>query len=256
MPKETTETFRRAHLILTLAALLIITNGCHRSSNQSSTSSEAESGVTFNPKHGLSIPARTAEFIGLQVADLTERKLAATFQFSALVYRTTAETPTTAPSAMAHGTVSPTEAAHLSEGQNVSVQGHDGVARPGRVVTINRELAQATGQVEVLLALFDHERPLHIGTSIAITVPLGGETNVVSVPRSALFRTTEGDFVYTVSGAHFVRTPVKLGVTNHEFAEIADGLYPGDQIVVQPAMTLWLAELQTLRGGKSCADGH
>jgi hypothetical protein len=26
--------------------------------------------------------------------------------------------------------------------------------------------------------------------------------------------------------------------------------------VVQPVMTLWLAELQSLRGGKACADGH
>jgi hypothetical protein len=38
--------------------------------------------------------------------------------------------------------------------------------------------------------------------------------------------------------------------------QITDGLYAGDQVVVQPVMSLWLAELQSLRGGKACADGH
>lgn len=262
MLRELTKPASCAGLFPALFAVVLIANGCSRHSDQSSPLPEAESGVSFNPKQGLSIPAKTAAFIGLKVADVTEQKLAATFQFSALIYRTASETSAgtsceaTAPAAMAHGTVSPAAAVHLSEGQQVSAQGHDGIARPGRVVTINRELTHATGQVEVLIALFNHERLLDIGTSIAVTVPLGGETNVVSVPRSALFRTTEGDFVYTVSGAHFVRTAVKLGATNQEFAEIADGLYPGDQIVVQPAMTLWLAELQNLRGGQSCADGH
>ena len=76
------------------------------------------------------------------------------------------------------------------------------------------------------------------------------------MPRSSIFRTTEGDFVYTVNGEHFVRAPVKLGRVNHDFAEVTDGLYAGDQIVVQPVMTLWMAELQSIRGGKACADGH
>ena len=104
--------------------------------------------------------------------------------------------------------------------------------------------------------LFRSESPLAAGAFLSVTVPLGGEKSVVSVPRSALFRTTEGDFVYTVSGEHFMRAPVKLGGVNHEFAEVTDGLYAGDQIVVQPVMTLWMAELQSLRGGKACADGH
>ena len=148
-------------------------------------------------------------------------------------------------------------AAKLSEGQTVSVQsGEGGVALPGRIVTLKRDLEKASGQVEVLLAVPDGESPLAAGALISVTVPLGGEKSVVSVPRSALFRTTEGDFVYTVSGEHFMRAPVKLGGVNREFAEVTDGLYAGDQIVIQPVMTLWMAELQSLRGGKACADGH
>lgn len=224
---------------------------------------EAETGVVFNAKKGLSVPPETAKFIGLRVADVEERKIAATFQFSAQVYRAASEAqfaslqPTVRPDALASGNVSPADAAKLSAGQRVSAQAADGsVSLPGRIAALNRDLEKASGQVEVLLAIADAQQPLAAGEFLSVTVPTGGEKNVVGVPRSALFRTTEGDFVYTVSGDHFVRTPVKLGVVNHEFAEIAEGLYAGDQIVVQPVMTLWLAELQSLRGGKACADGH
>jgi multidrug efflux pump subunit AcrA (membrane-fusion protein) len=224
---------------------------------------EAETGVTFNAKKGLSVPPETAKFIGLRVADVEERKIAATLQFSAQVYRAASEArfaslePSGRPDALASGSVSQADATKIREGQTITVQSGNGSASlPGRIVALNRDLEKASGQVEVLLAIADAQQPLAAGEFLSVTVPTGGEKDVVGVPRSALFRTTEGDFVYTVSGDHFVRTPVKLGVVNHEFAEIADGLYAGDQIVVQPVMTLWLAELQSLRGGKACADGH
>jgi len=247
----------------TVTALVIAGCGHNDGDSHAQESGEAKTGVTFNAKKGLLIPPETAKFIGLQVADVEERKIAAAFQFVAHVYHAATEgqfaslQPSGPPAALASGNVSPVDAAKLSEGQNVSVQsGAGGVSLPGRIVTLKRELGKASGQVEVLLAITDGQQPLASGAFVSVTVPLGGDKSVVSVPRSALFRTTEGDFVYTVSGDHFMRTPVKLGVVNHEFAEVTDGLYAGDQIVVHPVMTLWMAELQSLRGGKACADGH
>jgi hypothetical protein len=55
-----------------------------------------------------------------------------------------------------------------------------------------------------------------------------------------------------VSGEHFVRTPVQLGGAAGGSVEIKDGLYPGDQVVAEPAMTLWLTELAAIKGGHSC----
>src|SRR5437867_2607246 len=60
----------------------------------------------------------------------------------------------------------------------------------------------------------------------------------------------EGDFVYTASGKHFVRAAIKTDEANADFVGVTDGLYAGDRIVTQPVMTLWLAELQAIRGGK------
>lgn len=249
--------------------LLLLPCGCsHQASEEKAGASgepeaTVETVVSFNAKKGLLVPPATAKFIGLQVADVEERKIAAAFQFGAHVYRAANEAqfaslqPNGPPDALASGNVSPVDAAKLREGQTVSVQSGEGeVSLPGRIVTLKRDMEKASAQVEVLLAVYDARQPLASGAFLSVTVPLGGEKSVVSVPRSALFRTTEGDFVYTVSGDHFMRAPVKLGVVNHEFAEVTDGLYAGDQIVVQPVMTLWMAELQSLRGGKACTDGQ
>jgi multidrug efflux pump subunit AcrA (membrane-fusion protein) len=257
---------------ITFAAVIVLGSaGCgHKEadghaheSGEAEPAHEAESGVTFSAKKGLLVAPATAKFIGLKVADVEERKITAMFQFPAQVYRAASETKfaslqsASAPQALASGNISLTDATKLNEGQTISVQStDDGVLLPGRIVALNRNLEKASGQVEVLLAIADAAQPLAAGAFISITVPLGGDQNVVSVPRAALLRTTEGDFVYTVSGEHFMRASVKLGNGNPEFVEVTDGLYAGDQIVIQPVMTLWMAELQSIRGGKSCADGH
>lgn len=232
-------------------------------SGEAEEAHQVEAGVTYSAKKGLLVPPATAKFIGLQLADVEERKIATSFQFSAQVYRAASAAqfasvqPVAMPAALASGNVSPADAAGLSEGQTVSVRtGADSVALPGRIVSVKRDIEQASGQVEVLLTIADAPQPLANGAFLSVTVLLGGEKNVASVPHAALLRTTEGDFVYTVSGEHFMRARVKLGSINPEFAEVTDGLYAGDQVVVQPVMTLWLAELQSIRGGKSCGDGH
>jgi len=76
--------------------------------------------------------------------------------------------------------------------------------------------------------------------------------NVASIPRSALLSCSEGYFVYTVSGEHLVRTAVKVGGGNDAFVEITDGLYSGDEVVLQPVMSLWMTELAAVKGGQAC----
>lgn len=253
-------------LFAPVATILVglVLAGCGREAGEEHADAhEAEVGVTFNEKKGLLVPPDTAKFIGLQVADVEERKIAATFQFSAQVYRPANEARFASLqaggplSALASGTVPTADAAKLREGLSVTVR-NDLNSAPfdGRIVALTHHLEEASGQVEVVLAISDAQQRLASGALISVLIPFGGEKSVVSVPRSSVLRTTEGDFVYTVSGEHFVRTPVKLGATNTDFAEVADGLYAGDQVVVQPVMTLWMAELQSLRGGKACADGH
>lgn len=239
--------------ILAAGALLV---GCKKAHQEGDGHAHAEggpesAGITFSEKSGLKVKPETAEFIGLQTAEVEERQVKAVFRFTAQVYRSASEAQFAA-TALASGRISPAEAALLREGQSVSVTA-DGV---GPLAARVSGVDGCLGEVEALLSITDVDVRLARGGFVSATLPLGGEKTVVSVPRSALLKTTDGNFVYTVSGESFTRAAVTLGAVNGEFAEITDGLYVGDQVVVKPAMTLWLAEIQALRGGKSCSHGH
>ena len=78
----------------------------------------------------------------------------------------------------------------------------------------------------------------------------------VVLPRQALLRTSEGMFVFVANGQRWLRTPVKVGAESADSAEIADGVLEGDLVVVAGVWDLWMAELQAVKGGVGCADGH
>lgn len=258
--------------ILSVSTLLV---GCNKSHNEDDGLAHTEggpepaevhtaetAGITFSERSGLNVSPETAKFIGLQTCEVEERKVAAEFRFAAGVYRAVSEArsastqPMVSTTALASGSISPAEAEALREGQSISVSAEGVGPLAARVSALQSGWDKSGGQIEVLLSITDKDGQLVNGAFVSASVTLGGEQAVVSVPKSALLRTTDGDFVYTVSGESFVRAAVKLGAVNGEFAEVADGLYAGDQVVVKPAMTLWLSEIQALRGGKACSDGH
>ena len=106
------------------------------------------------------------------------------------------------------------------------------------------------------MSIDDEKHILQHGEKVSVTASLGKERSAVVIPKSALLKTAEGSFVYTINGDYFVRAPIKTGVAQDGIVEVTDGLYSGDQVVTTPVMTLWMAELQSIRGGKACADGH
>lgn len=253
-------TFNYSPLILALLAVLSC--GCKRHDSVAHDhAAEASPGISFQAKHGLLIPAATAEFIGLTVAEVEERIVASTFEFSAQVYRAAAESAAgakgagTLTNAFATSSISSTGTGILQEGQPVRVES-DGAVLQGQVIAVRRNLEGVSSNSEIVLSIKDDSARLARGAFVSVSVPLKKERPVLSVPSSARLRTTEGDFIYTVSGEHFVRTPIKIGAANADFTEVTEGIYEGDRVVVAPVMSLWLAELQSIRGGKACADGH
>jgi hypothetical protein len=49
---------------------------------------------------------------------------------------------------------------------------------------------------------------------------------------------------------------VKIAAVAGEDVDVSDGLLEGDVIAVAGGRYLWLAELQDIKGGVGCADGH
>ncbi len=80
--------------------------------------------------------------------------------------------------------------------------------------------------------------------------------DLVRIPFSALVDTSDGKCVFVRNGQRWLRVVVKLGADSGEIVDVDDGLLEGDVIAVVGGWYLWLAELQSVRGGVGCADGH
>jgi len=237
----------------------VLASGCGSHARiQAHNEEHADEGILFNATKGLNVPKNTADFIGLKIVDVEEQKTTGTLRISAQVYRptTTGKQNTESLPALASGFLHSAEAERLKVGQSVTLETKTETTLAGKIIALDLQLEKVHGQIEVILEIDDPQKSLAPGNSVNVVVPTGTEGIIVSVPRAALLRAAEGNFVYTVSGEHLVRSEVKVGDASNEDVEIKEGLYAGDQIVSHPVMTLWMAELQSIRGGASCADGH
>lgn len=220
--------------------------GCNPHSTVSTEEPEAFAAPEFSAKRGLLLPEQTRQSLGVKIVEVEERKLASTLELQLSVYRVTGGM------AKAGGAVTSEEAKLLKVGQTVQVRLAQGKTQPGKVVGISEELQRATGSAEVLVELSDAPDGLAAGQFVRADVPLESKGAVVAIPSAALLQCSDGHSVFTVSGEHLTRTPVKVGARNAEFVEITDGLYAGDQVVVQPVMSLWMTELAAVKGGQAC----
>jgi len=242
-------------LVIVLAITAILISGCGR--NAVTEAHSEENVVKYHAKSGLFVPKAAAEYMGLELTDVEDQKVEQSIQFMAQVYQTGKEQAASKSlPALLSGMVHLSDAEWLKPGQLAEVRWNGGQALHGRISKINRALEGVSGQIEVLTEVDSQENEIPQGAFVQVTVKGELGNSGVSIPRSALLKTVEGNFVYTVSGDHFVRTPITTGSVNEKFVEVTDGLYSGDQVVVKPVMTLWVTELQSIRGGKACADGH
>ena len=201
-----------------------------------------ENGAQFKKDSGLSLTDTMKKAIALKVAEVAEAKIAPSF--------------TVALSSSANeisGWLTAEQAALVKPGMKAELRAADMPQSRGTVKRIEKAPYATLGDFEIAV---EPPAPLETGVRVQATFRAEPGEAVTAVPRSALLKTAEGDFVYAVNGSFFVRTPVKVGAQSDEHAEITDGLYTGDQIVTSPVMSLWLAELQVLRGGKACTCGH
>ena len=215
--------------------------------------------VQLKEGHGLALHPKIKESIGLQVADVVEAPVAAEFTAQLHVVggagglQRVALAPGGAGRSEASGWLSADKAMRLQPEQEVELRINGaGATSKGLVKRVEKAAFAALGEYEVVV---ETEAPFDSGTRLNATFRAPAGDAVPAVPRSALLKTVEGWFVYAVNESFYLRTPVKVGAMNGELAEITDGLYPGDQIVTSPVDTLWMAELQILRGGKACTCG-
>jgi len=217
-----------------------------------------ENGAQFKKDFGLTLTDAMKQAIALKVAEVEEAKVAPSFTVALHVMadaggiQRVAFSPT---ANAASGWLTADQAALVKPGMEVELrtESPSAMRERGKVKRIEKAPYQMLGDFEVTV---ESTAPLETGARVLATFHAPAGEAVTAVPLSALLKTAEGHFVYAVNADFYVRTPVKVGALSDDHAEITDGLYTGDQIVVSPVMSLWLAELQVLRGGKACTCGH
>jgi len=215
-----------------------------------------ESGASFKNGRGLALTDKMKKALGLRSAEVEETHIAPSFSITLLAapendgIQPARHSPTTP---FAGGWITSAQASLVRPGLEVTLTADGETATSGTIRRIDRERFAIGGDFAVIV---ESQTPLPIGTRISARFQVEAGEATTSIPRSALLTTAEGTFVYALNDDFYVRTPVKIGAGNEDHVEILDGLYTGDEIVVTPVLPLWLAELQTLRGGHGCAHGH
>lgn len=206
-------------------------------------------GVEFKEGQGLTVPTITREMLGLKIVDVEEGKSTRRIELPLRVFKTDGS------SVLASGSVDTNLAVFLHPGSNVRLVEESNASARGEIVRVERDTAKLTGMAEVVVRL-PASKGLQPGAFVDGVVTVATVENVVLIPKDALLKTAEGYFAYVVNGDSLFRTKIGVGGQEGETVEVTDGLYTGDRVVLQPIMSLWLAELQAIRGGKACADGH
>lgn len=201
-------------------------------------------GIKYDKMQGLFVTPYSAKLLGLKMADVDEQKITSSLTLQSRIFDTSPDGK-----ALASAWLPLEEAKRLSVGQVVRFDGE----RLGEVTRISEEI---NGQSELVLSITDSSNELKTGKFLSATVDISSNGLVTVVPEKAIIESAEGAFAYVDNGGWTVRTPVELGARAAGKIEIIDGLYFGDRIVTNPVMSLWMAELQLLKTGKSCTCAH
>ncbi|HET6407372.1 MAG TPA: hypothetical protein VFG14_05780, partial [Chthoniobacteraceae bacterium] len=74
------------------------------------------------------------------------------------------------------------------------------------------------------------------GMTANLNIPLQGAEDVLAIPLAAVFTDRGERFAYVKQGGKFARTPIQIGVTDYDFAEVTKGLSGGETVsLVTPA---------------------
>jgi hypothetical protein len=213
---------------------------------------ESPSGASFKEGRGVIVTEETTKILGIEIADVTDRKLPNQIRLTVQVFGEKHHhllNPEDHTGCDVHGSgfVSINTAAALKAGQPVELLKSTNAPLGGVVLAVQKALA--LGESEIVIGVSNATTALQPGEFVPARINLPREEAVPVIPQSALLRTSEGTFVYAVNGDAYFRTAVKTGSEADGWVEITDGLIAGDQVVTKPVETLWLIELRATKGG-------
>lgn len=131
----------------------------------------------------------------------------------------------------------------------------------GEMIRFGTSADEESGTIDAIFLLPNPEKRLRSSMRAEFSIVLGSRPNVLAVPRSAIQGDAADRFVYVkhfdLPNA-FVKSPVVVGETNDDKAEIISGLFPGDDVVTRGAYSLSFAGASSisLKEALDAAHGH
>lgn len=210
------------------------------------------SGAAFKSGEGVILTDETRKILGLEVADVAERKLSNQIRLTVQVFgekhqHVLNQEDHSGCDMHGSGFLSTNTAVAVKVGQPVQLFKGSNSPLPGVVLAVQKALA--IGESEIIIGVSNATAVLKPGEFVPARIHLPREEPVPAIPQAAVLRTAEGTFVYAVNGDAFFRTAVKVGAAADGWVEVMDGLLAGDQVVTKPVQTLWLIELRATKGG-------
>ncbi len=112
-------------------------------------------------------------------------------------------------------------------------KGEGNRAVDGRLTFIDNGVDMTTGMFKLKATFENHDRRLWPGEFVDVALELSTQKNAVLVPTKAIQTGQQGDYVYVVSADSTAESrPVKTSGVFQNLTLIADGLKPGEQVVV------------------------
>ncbi len=137
------------------------------------------------------------------------------------------------------------DAVRVQKGASAEISGWGGppiAARVDRVEPSALTKVSALGieeqRVEVILTLHgdpNEWRPLGHGFRVVARIALWRKDGVLSVPIGALFRDGSDWAAFVVRDGRAQLQTITMGERNEDFAQVLDGLHPGDQVILHPS---------------------
>jgi multidrug efflux pump subunit AcrA (membrane-fusion protein) len=131
----------------------------------------------------------------------------------------------------------------------------------GELLRFGTEADRESGTIDAIFKLPNPNLTIRPGMRAEFSIVLSKREGVMSIPRSALQGDAASRFVYVkdfdLKNA-FIKTLVEVGQVNDRFAEITNGLLPGDSVVTRGGYSLAFAGggSVSLKAALDAAHGH
>jgi HlyD family secretion protein len=128
-----------------------------------------------------------------------------------------------------------TAAVAVGDRVDITFRSVPGRAFGGRVARIQREGDRVTEQLAIDVAFIERPPRLILGEQVEAIIRPPARRNVAALPLAAIVRRPDGAGALVVKDDRVHFKAVQLGIVDPAgWAEILDGLHPGDEVVLAP----------------------